>query len=60
MRFVLFGSMPLGALVGGVLAQTIGTREALWVLLGGNVVLPTLVLLTSPLVATRDLPSRPA
>jgi predicted MFS family arabinose efflux permease len=60
MRFVLFGSMPLGSLLGGVLAQTIGTREALWVLLGANVVLPTLVLLTSPLIATRDLPSRPA
>lgn len=60
MRFVLFGSMPLGALVGGILAETMGPRNALWVLLGCNVVLPAVVLLSSPLVATRDLPARPA
>jgi hypothetical protein len=47
-------------LLGGTLAQTLGTREALWLLLGGNVVLPAIVLLTSPLLATRDLPDRPA
>lgn len=60
MRFLLFGSMPLGALLGGVLAQTLGARDALWLLLSANVVLPAIVLLTSPLVATRDLPTRPA
>ena len=60
MRFVLFGSMPLGALLAGVLAQGLGPRDALWILLGGNVVLPAIVLLSSPLIATRDLPTGPA
>jgi MFS family permease len=31
MRFVLWGAIPLGALLGGVLATTIGLRATLWV-----------------------------
>ena len=60
MRFVLFGSMPLGAFLAGVLAGALGPRDALWILLAGNVVLPAVVLLYSPLLSTRDLPARPA
>ncbi len=60
MRFVLFGSMPLGAFLGGVLAGALGPRDALWILLAGNVALPALVLLFSPLIRIRDLPSGPA
>ncbi len=58
MRFVLFGTMPLGALVGGALGSLLGSRDALWVLLAGNV-LPSLVLVMSPLRGIRDLPDRP-
>jgi MFS family permease len=35
MRFILWGAIPLGALLGGVLATTIGLRAALWVSAGG-------------------------
>jgi MFS family permease len=59
MRFVLFGTMPLGALTGGALADALGLRPAAWVLLSGNL-LAGLVLVASPLRTMRDLPSRPA
>lgn len=56
MRFVLFGTVPLGALVGGALASWLGIRAAVWVLLAGNV-LSGLVLAASPLRTMRDLPA---
>jgi hypothetical protein len=58
MRFVLFGTVPLGALAGGALASAFGSRTALWVLLAGNI-LPGIVLAASPLRHLRDLPDRP-
>jgi MFS family permease len=58
MRFVLFGTIPLGALTGGALASVFGTRTAMWLLLAGNV-LPGVVLAASPLRHIRDLPDRP-
>jgi MFS family permease len=58
MRFVLFGTMPLGALAGGALADAVGPRSAAWILLAGNV-LGGLVLCMSPLPRLRDLPARP-
>ena len=30
MRFVMWGSMPLGGLIGGGLGQVLGVRPALW------------------------------
>ena len=59
MRFVLFGTMPLGALFGGVLADTAGLRGAAWLLLAGNL-LGAVVLVASPLRRMRDLPHSPA
>lgn len=59
MRFVLFGTMPLGALFGGALAGAIGPRAALVVLFAGNVI-PGFVLMASPLRTMRDLPANPA
>ena len=59
MRFVLFGTMPLGALLGGGLAEAVGPRTAAWILLSGNV-LGGVVLLLSPLPRLRDLPAGPA
>lgn len=56
MRFVLFGTMPLGALTGGALADALGLRGAAWVLLAGNL-LGAAILLASPLRTMRDLPA---
>ncbi len=59
MRFVLFGAMPIGSLLAGLLAQNLGSRTALWLLLLGNVI-PVSVLAASPLRHLRDLPERAA
>jgi MFS family permease len=59
MQFVNYGTIPLGALLGGALATTIGLRPTLWIMLGG-LVLSTLVLLGGPLRHGRDFPARPA
>jgi MFS family permease len=52
-RFVVWSTMPLGALLGGIVAQQIGVRQALWVFMGGRL-LSFLPLLFSPLVRLRD------
>ena len=57
MRFVLFGTIPLGALLAGGLAGSIGIRPALWILLGANLV--TGLILAGPLWRRRDLPDAP-
>ena len=55
-RFVVFGTMPLGAFTGGVLAEQVGVRTTLWVAAvgGATAVLPVLL---SPLTGMRKLPS---
>jgi MFS family permease len=58
MRFLIFGTSPIGALLGGSLATWLGVRPALWVLLGG-VALSGTLLLTPSLRGRRDLPDRP-
>ena len=58
MRFLIFGTSPLGALAGGSLASWLGIRDALWILLGLASLSPAL-LLTRSLTARRDLPGRP-
>jgi MFS family permease len=58
MRFLLFGTIPLGGLLGGALAGWIGVREAMWVLVLGDLVMP-LILVASPLRRLRDLPETP-
>jgi MFS family permease len=56
MRFLVWGTMPLGGLVGGVLGNTIGVRPALWVAaIGGS--LAFLPVLLSPLRTMRELPT---
>ncbi|MFG1702960.1 MFS transporter [Nonomuraea sp. M3C6] len=37
-RFMVWGTMPLGALLGGLVGQQIGVREALWVFMAGRLV----------------------
>ena len=58
MRFLIFGTSPLGALLGGSLGTWLGVRPALWVLLGA-VALSGTLLLTPSLRGRRDLPGRP-
>ncbi|MEC3981527.1 MFS transporter [Amycolatopsis sp. H20-H5] len=53
-----YGAIPLGALLGGVLGEVTGVREALW-LMAGFQFLAVLVLLLSPFRPLRDLPARP-
>jgi MFS family permease len=58
MRFLLFGTIPLGGLLGGALAGWIGVREAIWVLVAGGLLMP-LILIASPLRKLRDMPDAP-
>jgi hypothetical protein len=54
-RFVVWGVIPLGGLVGGALASTIGLRETLWV--GGvGASIAFVPLLFSPLRSLREIP----
>jgi MFS family permease len=59
MRFLIFGTSPLGALLGGALGTWLGVRDALWLLLGAAALSGTL-LLTRALTASRDLPTHQA
>jgi MFS family permease len=61
MRFLIFGTSPLGALLAGGLGSWLGVRNALWILLG-IAALSGLLLLTPALTGRRDLPgpARPA
>src|SRR5262249_39761779 len=56
MRFLVWGTLPLGGLLGGGLGQTIRVRNALWVgTIGGT--LSFLFVFFSPLRTARELPS---
>ncbi|MFD7452647.1 MFS transporter [Kitasatospora sp. NPDC059827] len=55
-RCVNFGTRPLGSLVGGALAATIGLRPTLWVAAIGALT-SVLWLLPSPIRRLRDLPT---
>ncbi|MFJ9591889.1 MFS transporter [Streptomyces virginiae] len=57
-RFVMYGTIPVGSLLGGALGALLGERDALWLLYGGNA-LCALLLLTGPLRAGQDLPTGP-
>jgi predicted MFS family arabinose efflux permease len=55
---VTYGTIPLGALLGGGLAQAFGLGTAMWISCAG-VPLAAAVLLLSPMRKHRDLPDRP-
>ncbi len=55
-RWIVWGTMPLGTLLGGAVAQWIGLTAALWV--GAIGLLPTFLLVTlSPVRSIREMPS---
>jgi MFS family permease len=55
MRFLVWGTLPVGSFLGGVLGQTLGVRPALWIgaVLGVFCFVPVLL---SPLRGMRELP----
>jgi MFS family permease len=54
-RFLVFGTMPLGGLLGGVLGTWLGVVPALWVAVAGQL-LAALPVTSSPLLRMRELP----
>ena len=59
MRFVVWGVLPIGALIGGVLGSVAGLRPTLWIGAAGEAV-AGIWLLVSPMRAMRDFPDAPA
>jgi hypothetical protein len=55
--FLVFGAMPVGALIGGTAGSVLGIRSALWALTA-LLILPALILAFSPVSRRRDLPTR--
>ncbi len=58
MRFFVWGTMPLGAFIGGILGEQLGARTTLWIGFGGAC-LAFLPVFLSPLRTMRELPTRP-
>ena len=59
MRFVVWGVLPVGALIGGVLGSVVGLRPTLWIGAAGEAV-AGVWLLASPMRTMRDFPDAPA
>lgn len=56
MRFVVWGVLPIGAILGGIIGTSIGLRPTLWIaMVGGS--LAGAWLLASPIRTIRDFPS---
>jgi MFS family permease len=55
-RFIVWGTIPLGGLLGGLLGSTLGDRTAIWVAAVGVALAPAW-LLASPLLRLRDTPA---
>jgi MFS family permease len=54
-RFIVWGTMPIGSFVGGLLGEALGARNVFWIGMVGSAVAALPVVL-SPLVNMRDLP----
>ena len=55
-RFVVFGLLPIGALLGGLVGSAIGLRPTLWIAVAGES-LAGIWLLASPVRRMRDFPA---
>ena len=58
-RVVNFGTLPVGALLGGFLGTVVGLQTTMWII-AVSLVLSTLILVFSPIASIRDLPKRDA
>ncbi len=58
-RFVVWGTQPIGALAGGLLGAALGVLPTLWLAVAGGL-LATLPVVVSPLLGMRDLPGPPS
>ena len=60
-RFLMWGTIPLGTLLGGALGSTIGLRETLWIgTIGASfTILPVLFSPVRSLVSIPDAPGEP-
>jgi len=58
MRFVVWGVLPIGALIGGVFGTAFGLRPTLWIGALGEA-LAGLWLVFSPMRTMRDFPAAP-
>ncbi|MBB5872725.1 MFS family permease [Allocatelliglobosispora scoriae] len=56
---IVYGSMPIGALIGGLLGSTLGITTGLWIMLGALAAAKWLRLI-GPIKRSRDLPTEPA
>ncbi len=54
-RFLVWGPMPIGAFIGGILGRELGILPALW-LFAGVALLASVPVLFSPLIRMRELP----
>jgi MFS family permease len=55
---MVYGSMPIGALIGGALGATIGIRTTLWIMLG-SLAAAKFLRFIGPIKSSRDLPTEP-
>ncbi|MDF5731775.1 MAG: MFS transporter [Rhizonema sp. PD38] len=55
-RFIIWSTVPIGGIVGGILGETLGLRAALWVGAVGNL-LAFLWVFCSPVRKLRELPN---
>jgi MFS family permease len=55
---MVYGSMPVGALLGGALGATIGIRTTLWIMLG-SLAAAKFLRFVGPIKSSRDLPTQP-
>jgi MFS family permease len=58
MRFVVWGVLPIGSLIGGVLGSFLGLRTTLWIGMVGEV-FAGIWLVASPMRTMRDFPETP-
>jgi MFS family permease len=54
-RFIVWGTMPIGAFVGGVVGEAVGARNVFWIGVVGAAI-SALPVVFSPLIRMRDLP----
>lgn len=54
-RWVSYGTMPIGAVLGGTLASVLGAQSGIWIAAALQAIGP-LILLTGPMRKSRDLP----